>query len=45
MEGWLSKRGGRGHDFKNTKKRHFVLKGNMLAYFSSPRVRSTLISA
>eukprot|EP01122_Echinamoeba_exundans_P013956 TRINITY_DN620_c0_g2_i2.p1 TRINITY_DN620_c0_g2~~TRINITY_DN620_c0_g2_i2.p1 ORF type:complete len:655 (+),score=160.79 TRINITY_DN620_c0_g2_i2:213-2177(+) len=37
MEGWLSKRGGRGHDFKNTKKRHFVLKGNMLAYFSSPR--------
>jgi len=33
--GWLSKRGDKGHQFKNTKKRWCILQGSKLRYFSA----------
>ncbi|KAF2074201.1 hypothetical protein CYY_004487 [Polysphondylium violaceum] len=33
--GWLCKRGDKGHQFKNTKKRWCILQGSKLRYFSS----------
>jgi len=39
MEGWLQKRGGKGHTFKNWKKRWFTLRGSSLSYFSDLPVR------
>ncbi|KYQ90846.1 hypothetical protein DLAC_07717 [Tieghemostelium lacteum] len=35
--GWLNKRGDKGHQFKNTKRRWFILQGNKLRYFTQPQ--------
>lgn len=39
--GWLYKAGGEGHNYKNSKKRWFVLKDLFLYYYSGPPVRNT----
>lgn len=39
--GFLIKEGGQGHQYKNEKKRWFVLKDLFLFYYSAPPVRSS----
>lgn len=34
IEGWFQKKGGIGHQYKNWKNRYFILKGNLLLYYS-----------
>lgn len=34
FESWLQKKGGLGHTYQNWKNRYFVLKGNLLLYYS-----------
>jgi hypothetical protein len=42
--GWLTKRGGKGHKVQNTKRRYFVLRGNLLQYYSEPKEKTNDIS-
>eukprot|EP01122_Echinamoeba_exundans_P011836 TRINITY_DN483_c0_g1_i1.p1 TRINITY_DN483_c0_g1~~TRINITY_DN483_c0_g1_i1.p1 ORF type:complete len:512 (-),score=103.03 TRINITY_DN483_c0_g1_i1:44-1549(-) len=44
LEGWLQKRGGKGHNYKNWKKRHFLLRGNLLSYFGDVRSKEDDVS-
>lgn len=42
--GWLMKRGGKGHKVQNSKRRYFVLRGNLLQYYSEPKEKTNDIS-
>lgn len=42
--GWLQKRGGKGHKVQNSKRRYFVLRGNLLQYYSEPKEKTNDIS-
>eukprot|EP01132_Coremiostelium_polycephalum_P005358 gene5358-6684_t len=44
MSGWLYKRGEKGHQFRNTKRRWCILQGSKLRYFSSPPKNNKIIT-
>ncbi|EGG23192.1 hypothetical protein DFA_05324 [Cavenderia fasciculata] len=35
IQGWMNKRGEKGHQFRNTKRRWFLLQGNKIRYFTA----------